>query len=106
MQFIYPGGKKSIKTLKKNDAAINFINEAFKHCKTIGAMSEGIKLINNSNIKGVKTAKNGEDGITSDFGVITATEKINHKKFIKSFIESIEMHRNWDRELSGLSIIC
>ncbi len=97
-----PGGKKSVKTLKKNDAAINFINEAFKHCKTIGAMNEGIKLINNSNITGVKTAKNGEDGITSDFGVITATEKINHKKFIKSFIESIEMHRNWDRELSGL----
>ena len=97
-----PGGKKSVKTLKKNDAAINFINESFKHCKTIGAMSEGIKLINNSNITDVKTAKNGEDGITSDFGVITATEKINHKKFIKSFIQSIEMHRNWDRELSGL----
>jgi hypothetical protein len=65
-------------------------------------MSEGIKLINNSNITRVKLVKNGEDGITSDFGVITATEKVNHKKFIKTFINSIEMHRNWDRELSGL----
>ena len=97
-----PGGEKSVKTLKKDDAIINFINEAFKHCKTIGAMNEGIELLSDIKEKGISMAKNDEDGIISDYGVITTTDKIKDKKFIKSFIKSIAKHRNWDRELDGI----
>ncbi|MGV0026735.1 catalase, partial [Phormidesmis priestleyi] len=40
-----PGGAKSIEALKTNGEALNFINEAFKHCKAIAATGEGVELL-------------------------------------------------------------
>ena len=98
-----PGGKESVEALKKNGAAISFVNNAFKHCKTIGALSEAVEILIDSNIKGVSIAKSGSDGkITSDYGVITATDNKNISNFSKSFLDAVSEHRHWKRELEGL----
>ena len=97
-----PGGSESIKSLKGKDSVIRFINEAFKHCKTIGALNKGIELLNESDIKSIKTAKTESDGIKSDYGIITAKTNKDIDNFSKSFIDSIAKHRHWDRELDGL----
>lgn len=94
-----PGGKESADSLKTHGDVIHFVNEAFKHCKAIGAVGEGVELFKESDITGVAIAGDGPDGeVTSDKGVITAINDTNMDNFAKSFIKSVAMHRHWDRE--------
>lgn len=78
---VYVPGGDSVKTLSGNAEAIHFITEAFKHCKPIGADSNGSELIQqalpNMNIpqEGVSSSGNLED-----------------------FIKDIQQHRFWTRE--------
>ncbi len=98
-----PGGKESVNALKKNNNAISFINTTFKHCKTIGALNEAVEILKESDIEGVSTAKSGFNGkITSDYGVITATDNVNISNFSKLFLDAVSQHRHWKRELDGL----
>lgn len=89
-----PGGKESVETLKKRGDVIHFVNEAFKHCKAIAAVSEGMDLLIESDITGFSISK-GE--ITSDKGVVTTIDNTQIKNFAKSFIEAIAVHRHWNR---------
>ncbi len=75
-----PGGKKAVKTLKKEGKYLKFINEAFKHCKAIATDGDGEELIDNSYVKDHK-----EDAA------------IHISEAPKKFIESISKHRNWAR---------
>ncbi|MEH2120736.1 catalase [Nostoc sp.] len=88
-----PGGAQSIKTLKQEEEAINFINEAFKHYKTIAATSEGVELLSVADIAGVKLSQNGA---RSDKGVVTSSES-DLKSVANDFIGAIAQHRHWMR---------
>ncbi|MEH2069459.1 MAG: catalase [Nostoc sp.] len=88
-----PGGTQSIKALKQEGEAINFINEAFKHYKTIAATSEGVELLSVANITGVKLSQNGA---RSDMGVVTSSES-DLKSVADDFISAIAQHRHWMR---------
>lgn len=90
-----PGGAASIEALLNQGDAIHFINEAFRHCKPIAAMSEGVELVQNSNIKGVQIS---DSSMQNDKGVITAKTSPDFKDFAKSFVEAISQHRFWMRE--------
>lgn len=94
-----PGGIESIETMKMQGDAIHFINEAFKHCKPLGATGEGIELFKAANLPDIKLAgsrsKNGK--VMSDKGVVTASNG-DMEVFNKSFIDAIAKHRHWDRE--------
>ncbi len=95
-----PGGKNSVETLKKQGYALHFINEAFKHCKTIAASSEGVELFRESNINGVSfTKKDEEKQIVSDNGVITAGRSADMEEFKQKFMDAVAMHRHWEREM-------
>ncbi len=95
-----PGGGKSIDSLKTQGAALHFLNEAFKHCKPIGATSEGVDLLMASEIKGVELANAGSTGQTkSDKGVVTARKPSNISDFNGTLIKAIAQHRHWDREM-------
>jgi catalase len=48
-----PGGNH-LEMMKMQGDAINFVNEAFKHCKPIGAIGEGVEFLKSTNIKGVR----------------------------------------------------
>lgn len=67
-----PGGHDSVQTLMKMGDALQFINEAYKHCKPIGASGEGVDLLKCSFLPGVKLATRGDDQVVSDHGVVTA----------------------------------
>ncbi|WP_199192136.1 DJ-1/PfpI family protein [Chlorogloea sp. CCALA 695] len=90
-----PGGAASIEALLNQGDAIHFINEAFRHCKPIAAMSEGVELVQNSNIKGVNIS---DSSMQNDKGVITAKTSSAPKDFAKSFVEAISEHRFWMSE--------
>jgi catalase len=93
-----PGGKESIDALKMQGDAIHFINEAFRHCKPLGATGEGIEFLKIANLLDIKYAsKESADKVISDKGVVTAI-KVNNGSFSDSFIAAIAKHRHWDRE--------
>jgi len=92
-----PGGKKFIEKLKKNGDAIHFVNEAFKHCKSIAALGEGVKFLRECRLPGISISTTIPGDFSSEKGVITGNPG-TLDKFMEAFIEAIAKHRHWDRE--------
>jgi catalase len=93
-----PGGKVSIDTLKMQGDAIHFVNEAFRHCKPLGATGEGIQLFKVANLPEIKfTGQESTDKAISNKGVVTSMRG-DSSSFTDSFIAAIAKHRHWDRE--------
>jgi catalase len=93
---LVPGGVASVQTLKMHGEALHFINEAFKHCKTIGAIADGVELLSATELRGVRLA--GANGVVSDKGVVTVGANPDLDAFVGQFGRAIAMHRHWDRE--------
>jgi catalase len=97
--LLIPGGKECVDALKKQGDAIHFVNEMFKHCKPIGAIGEGIELLEASSIKGVDySGESTMNGVNSSKGVVTVKDTANLNLFIDEFKKAIAVHRHWDRE--------
>ncbi len=79
-----PGGEKSIQALSQKGDAIHFINEAFKHCKPIGADPAAKDLLSKTYIQDKEQP-----------GVVMNS---NAKQFAQEFIDAIAQHRFWERE--------
>ncbi len=91
-----PGGGASVEALAAERDAMDFVMEAFRHCKTIGATGDGIRLLHG--IPGLEALgagggrKNGAAGVE---GIVTAAD--GDAGFAKSFLASLAMHRHWTR---------
>ena len=81
-----PGGQASVDALNAEVDPVQFVNEAFKHCKAIGAEGEGEQLIAQTFAAEV---------IEKDSAVIVG------RSIAKDFIAAVANHRNWDREMAG-----
>jgi len=92
-----PGGKKSVETMKKQGYVMNFVKEAFKHCKTIAVTGEAVSLLQGTGIHGIKMAvgRNTME-VASDKGVVTSASVTG--EFKKEFMNAIAQHRHWLRE--------
>jgi catalase len=98
-----PGGEKHAQTLKMQGDALHFVNEAFKHCKAIGATGAGVELLAQANLHGVALAgPQTEEELVSDKGVVTSRDGSNQNGFSQAFIEAIAQHRHWNRETKEL----
>ncbi|MEO6348477.1 MAG: catalase [Aquaticitalea sp.] len=75
-----PGGKGSIDILLQNAKYLKFVNEAFKHCKSIATDGEGERLLNATFVKDHMKDK---------------AIHINDKP--EAFKKSMAKHRNWER---------
>lgn len=84
---VYIPGGKNAGFLNSNAEAIEFINEAYKHCKVIGA--DEFEILSKTNIDD-KSDKNNEHGII----INSKTDK----NFTKTFIDAMGQHRFWNRE--------
>jgi catalase len=85
-----PGGAKSVAALREEPDAIHFVNEAFRHCKAIGADKDAVAFLEDTYI----TKKLGTD-LSKDHssnGVITNGN-------IKNFRDAVARHRFWEREM-------
>ncbi len=91
-----PGGEKSVDALTHQGYVINFINEAFKHCKPIAASGTAVALLQQTSIE--SKLSSGKD-VMSDQGVVTSQAAPNDE-FNKAFVAAIAMHRHWIREKS------
>ena len=89
-----PDGAQSAAALEQEPDAIHFIDEAYKHCKAIGADGAGAAFVNKT-AAGIKI--NGE--IKADKNVTTNGVLINRNA--NEFIKAIAQHRFWERERPG-----
>ena len=109
-----PGGAASVSTLRKNGRALHWVREAFGHLKAIGATGEGVAFVKDAcDLSGMRFSSGSE--AADSYGVVTAakikpetfSEVIKMVKGAKDFLDAytyaISQHKNFDRELDGLS---
>lgn len=89
-----PAGKGSAEMLRKEEKAIEFLNDAYKHCKPIAAEKEGTELLNHTNFIHKLSDANREL-----YGIFTSEMK--NENLAHQFIGAMGKHRIWSRE-SGL----
>jgi len=90
-----PGTAKSVAVLISDADAQHFINEAFKHCKTIAASGEGCQLIERFVVG--TTEKDNDPGLIVSSDVVT-------REMTAEFVNAIASHRHWGREMRALKI--
>jgi catalase len=95
-----PGGDESIAALKNQNESANFLNEAYRHCKTIAASGAGVELLKKA---GLTSQSIGGDTrpnpIPPNAGVISSSDD-DAVKIASAFIKGISQHRHWERELA------
>ena len=75
--------------LADNDDVMEFLHDAYKHCKVIGADGEPAALLNLVPFASKLTENDGGIVLSSD---------VASENFAKDFIDAMGMHRFWDRE--------
>jgi catalase len=91
-----PGGDKSVKALMANPEAVQFISEAYKHCKAIAASGAAGELMYTSCLEANGKAKG--DKPPGDSGLIIGPDA-QPGKIATAFIKAIAQHRHWSREM-------
>jgi catalase len=93
-----PGGKDGVAMMKQQGDAMHFINEAFKHCKAVGAYGEGVDLLSEAHLVDIELSQaNKKKDLVADKGVVTSRNG-SLQEFTQEFIKAIAMHRHWERE--------
>ena len=85
---VYIPGGVGLNNFEGDGDVMEFINDAYKHCKAIGAQAEGIELLSGTNF--AKKATNADDGIVIG--------EQGNTDFIDDFISAVSQHRFWSRE--------
>ena len=92
-----PGGDASVDQLKIEPEALNFLNEAYKHCKIIAAVGGGTQLISLSDAGRAHSEKDTSVDFSVNGGVITS-QGGEIERVAQEFISSLSQHRHWERE--------
>ncbi|MDR7211641.1 catalase [Flavobacterium piscis] len=78
-----------VNALTENDDVMEFLNDAYKHCKVIGADGEAIEILNET---AFASKLSNDDG-----GLILSGEAATNS-FAQQFIAAMGEHRFWERE--------
>ncbi|GAA4628446.1 hypothetical protein GCM10023196_044810 [Actinoallomurus vinaceus] len=76
---------------------MQFVAEAFKHGKAIGAVADGIRLLSNARLNGVQ---NHGEALTADQGVVLQSSPGATGEFVEQFVAAIAAHRHHNRDLA------
>lgn len=93
-----PGGKESVDAMLKQGDALHFVMEAFKHNKTVAATAEGVRLLQEARLPGVKLSSENDATLLDQKGVITMGSAGSAGEFTNALISAIARHRHWERE--------
>jgi len=84
------GGKKNAGALAELPDAVDFVEEAYRHCKAIAATGTGLDFL-----KETKVAA----GLADHDKAVIVGDDGSARKVADGFVKAISLHRNWDREL-------
>jgi catalase len=91
-----PGGAPSVAALSNRVEAIEFVQDAYRHAKTVGATAEGIELIAAAKLPGVIT--DVKEAVPAEQPGVILGRPGRAEKFAASFIDAVRQHRHFDRE--------
>ncbi len=92
---LVPGGAVSVTSLVQLGDAVHFVLEAYKHCKAICAVNEGVQLLRTL---GFALEAHGDQVMEPTAGVLLAdARKAADGRISQAFIAAIASHRHWDR---------
>ncbi|PMD47036.1 catalase-domain-containing protein [Hyaloscypha variabilis F] len=114
---LYIPSGEHVASLMKQGRVIHWVREAFGHCKAIGATGEGVALVKMAcQIEGIIFSAGQSGEVVDSYGVVTAsgvgrptgvTEALKMVRGAKTFLDAyafnISQHRNFKRELDGLT---
>jgi len=83
-----PDGEASVAALQAGPEAVDFLREAYQHCKTIAGHGVGAQLLENAGL--------GES--MADAGLIAGRDG-DARTLSENFIVGIARHRHWEREV-------
>jgi catalase len=97
-----PGGDKSIQALQQEDDAVEFVKEAYKHCKTLAATGAGGRFVRMACLGRDTAGVSEQEGNqkTEDEGLIIGKEN-DIRSVASQFINAMARHRHWARELKS-----
>lgn len=93
-----PGGASSIAAFAPEPDALEFLRDAFKHCKPIAATDEGIDLLRAADIPVPSGADTNGKGIAAQDGVVTGRGN-QASKVASEFAAAVRQHRFWSRPI-------
>ena len=94
-----PEAKSPLRRFKKHAEALEFVQEAYKHCKTIAANGAGVELIH-----ACRFSKRRGNGISrkprsrAARKGLSSVATIKPGKIASEFIKAMAQHRHWSRE--------
>jgi catalase len=93
-----PGGDKSLEALTIEPRAVEFVAEAYKHCKAIGATGKGLALFQAAGIStNDRTPTRKERKPSGPDGVVIGKDA-DVNGVAEEFIQAVAQHRAWGRE--------
>jgi catalase len=93
-----PGGDKSLEALTIEPRAVEFVAEAYKHCKAIGATGKGLALFQAAGIStNDRTPTRKERKPSGPDGVVIGKDA-DVNGVAEEFIQAVAQHRAWVRE--------
>jgi catalase len=93
-----PGGDAAVKSLANELKAIEFIEEAYKHCKAVAASGSGVELLQKTRAgAGLADEPSKGRSVSNVHGVIVGPAS-GVGKVATEFIAAIGQHRAWERE--------
>ena len=93
---LVPAGKDAAAALAANGDAVHFVLEAFKHCKAICTVGEGVGLLSSLGI-GAKGAAAPAGVVMAATPVVNLGDPAAALQIASDFIAAIGKHRHWDR---------
>jgi catalase len=87
-----PGGQKSVEALKKVPEAMEFLREAYRHCKAVGFSGAAASLVEAAGLSQLAVAQ----ALDSDLALVRGDKA--DAKFSQRFVEAIAAHSNWARQ--------
>ncbi|MFL1455378.1 catalase [Marinobacter sp. GN3S48] len=86
--LVLPDGDKAVQALAGNGETMEFVNDQFRHCKTILAFGAGRKLLEMAGI---------ESAAEDDPGILLA-ESADAAEIASAFINAVAAHRHFDSD--------
>jgi len=86
---VYIPGGLDMNELSENPDVMDFLSDAYRHCKIIGAQGEGVELLSGASF--ASKLDNTDEGIVLE-------ENIESTEFTTNFIAAMANHRFWGRE--------
>jgi len=92
---LVPAGKDGAIALSQNGEALHFVLEAFKHCKAVCTVGEGVQLLSSLGVKADGPVPAGV--VVAPTPVTNLGDNTAAIEIAQRFVAAIAKHRHWDR---------